>query len=61
MRGLDEHSTAQTMMDGMKIYYNFIRPHMALNGQTPAEKAKTSKLEQNRWRNLIVQALTSKH
>jgi hypothetical protein len=34
------NSTAQTMMDGMRIYYNFIRPHMALNGKTPAEKSK---------------------
>jgi putative transposase len=40
MRGLDEDSTAQTMMDGMRIYYNFIRPHMALNGRTPAQKAR---------------------
>jgi transposase-like protein len=40
MRGLDEDSTAQTMMDGMRIYYNFIRPHMALDGKTPAQKAK---------------------
>jgi putative transposase len=53
MRGLDDKSTAQTIIDGMKIYYNFIRPHQALNGKTPAEKAKISKLEQNKWRSLI--------
>jgi hypothetical protein len=24
----------------MKIYHNLIRPHIALNGKTPAQKAK---------------------
>jgi transposase-like protein len=51
MRGLDEETTAQTMMDGMRLYYNFIRPHIALNGRTPAEKAKVDlKLNENKWR-----------
>jgi len=36
MRGLDDVETAQTMMDGLRIYYNFIRPHSALDGKTPA-------------------------
>jgi len=31
------------------IYYNFIRPHMALNGKTPAEKSGVTKLQQNKW------------
>ena len=38
VRGLDDENTAQTMMDGMQIYYNFIRPHMALDGKTPAQQ-----------------------
>jgi transposase-like protein len=29
MRGLDDAETAQTMMDGMRIYYNCMRPHRA--------------------------------
>jgi transposase-like protein len=36
MRGLDDVKTAQTMMDGLRIYYNFIRSHTTLNGKTPA-------------------------
>jgi len=49
MRGLDDEGTAQTMMDGVRIYYNFIRPHMALDGKTPAEKAGIFERKQNAW------------
>jgi len=53
MRGLDSEPTAQSIIDGFRIYYNFIRPHMALNGETPAEKSGISRLDQNRWLSLI--------
>jgi transposase-like protein len=57
MRGFDEETTAQTMMDGLRIYYNFIRSHMALNGKTPAEKAGVDlKLEGNKWEESIRRA-----
>jgi transposase-like protein len=58
MRGLDDMETAQTMMDGFRIYYNFIRPHTALNGKTPAQKAnvETGKAE---WTSLIKKASAS--
>jgi len=46
MRGLDGEGTTQTVMDGMRIYYNFIRPHIALEGKTPAEKAQNLKSAQ---------------
>jgi hypothetical protein len=40
------------------IYYNFIRPHQALNGKTPAEEAKLNLgLGQNRWLDLIKKSL----
>ncbi len=39
MRGLDKQKTAQDLLDAMRIHYNFIRPHMALENKTPAEKA----------------------
>ena len=54
MRGLDEE-TAQTMMDGLRIYYNFIRPHTALNGKTPAQKAKIE-TDRAEWLSLIKKA-----
>jgi hypothetical protein len=54
MRGLDDAETAQTMMDGMRIYYNFIKPHTALNGKTPAQKANVDlRLGDRRWIELI--------
>ena len=52
-RGLDEDKTAQTIIDGFRIYYNFIRPHMALNGKTPAEESGITKPQQNKWKSLI--------
>ena len=39
MRGMDKQKTAQDLVDAMRIHYNFIRPHMALENMTPAEKA----------------------
>jgi transposase InsO family protein len=55
MRGLDDEETAQTMMDGLRVYYNFLRPHTALKGRTPAQKAniETHKAE---WMSLIKKA-----
>ena len=59
MRGLDSDETA--FIDGFRIYYNFIRPHMALGGLTPAEKAGINlQLGQNRWLSLIKQSVISR-
>lgn len=60
-RGLDSEGSAQTLIDGNRIYYNFLRPHMALNGKTPAEAAGINlHLGQNRWNTLIRQSTASK-
>ena len=53
-----DEDTAQTMMDGLRIYYNFIRPHSGLNGKTPAQKAKVE-TDNAEWMSLIKKA--SKH
>jgi transposase InsO family protein len=37
IRDLENEATAQTIIDAFRIYYNFIKPHQALNGKTPAE------------------------
>ena len=55
MRELDDEETAQTMMDSLRIYYNFIGPHTALNGKTPAQKAKIE-TDRAEWMSLIKKA-----
>jgi len=56
MRGLDAEHSAQTMMDGMRVYYNFIRSHTALGDRTPSEKAGIAELSKARWLDLIKSA-----
>jgi hypothetical protein len=43
--------------EGQRIQYNFVKPHQALNGKTPAEKAVIDlKLKGNKWEELIKRA-----
>jgi hypothetical protein len=61
MRRVDDEQTAQTVMDGLRIYYNFMRPHMALGGKTPAQQAKISDgTTPENWKSLIKKAAESK-
>lgn len=54
MRGLGNNGSAPDILEGYKIYYNFIRPHMGLNGKTPAEAANLPlQLGDNKWLSLI--------
>ena len=49
------------VIDGWRIYYNFIRPHQALNGKTPAEMAGLDlNLGENKWLSLIKQSTQDK-
>lgn len=57
MRGFDNENSASTLVDGERIYYNFIRPHMSLDERTPAEAACIDlKLGESKWMNLIKQS-----
>jgi hypothetical protein len=61
MRGLDNPDAAQELIDAMRIHYNFIRPHQALKGQTPAEVAGINlNLGENRVEDLMRQAALKK-
>ncbi len=40
LRGLKSVETAEKFLAGFLAWYNFMRPHESLKGQTPAEKAK---------------------
>jgi putative transposase len=39
MRGLKRPEATRRLLDGWLVYYNFMRPHDALDGKTPAEVA----------------------
>jgi len=40
MKAFRDIETLITFADGFLVYYNFLKPHEALKGRTPAEKAK---------------------
>lgn len=51
-RGMGKDSRTELILDGWFVYYNFLRPHSALNG-TPAEAAGIKLDLSNRWESLI--------
>lgn len=46
--------------EGQRIHYNFVKPHQALEGQTPAERAGLVVKGENKWLSLMKAALTTK-
>ena len=44
------------LLTGLQIYHNYVRPHMGLNGRTPAEVAGIKVQGKNRWLTLIQNA-----
>jgi transposase-like protein len=54
MRGFHgSTNSANTILRGYEIFYNFIRKHQALEGKTPSELATEIKLNGNKWLELI--------
>ena len=51
MRGLKKMETP--IFEGNQIYMNFVRPHSALNGKTPAEMAGIGIEGENKWMGLL--------
>jgi hypothetical protein len=41
---------------GMQIFHNFFRPHMGLNGDTPADRAGIKVEGDNKWLTMIQNA-----
>ena len=37
------------LAEGQRLHYNFVKPHMALAGQTPAERAGVGIDSKNKW------------
>ena len=57
MRHLKRAQSAEKILKGFRVYYNFLRPHMALENHTPAQTAAVPiRLGTNRWLDLIRQA-----
>ncbi len=54
MRTLEKSDTP--ILTGMQIYHNYIRPHMALKGKTPAELAGIEVRGENKWQTIIQNA-----
>ena len=54
MRGLKKEDTAT--LKGYQLYHNFIRPHEALDGKTPAEACGITIEGENKWKTLIENA-----
>jgi len=60
MRGLKRKDTP--ILTGYQIYHNYIRPHEALEGRTPAEACGIKVEGKNKWLTLIQNAsCTSRH
>jgi putative transposase len=55
-RGLKSYQT--TVTEGQRIYYNFVKPHIALGGQTPAKAAGLDSASGNKWMTMLRDAST---
>lgn len=51
-------SMKSAIAEGQRIHYNFVKPHMALEGQTPAEMAGIGIEGNDKWLSLLKAALT---
>jgi putative transposase len=58
MRGLKKDDTP--ILTGYQIFHNYIRPHEALNGKTPAEACGIDVQGKNKWLTLIQNASKAK-
>ncbi len=54
MRGLKKDDSS--IIEGYRIYHNFIRSHQALDGRTPADLASITIKGQNKWKTIIENA-----
>ena len=57
MRSLKKDDTP--ILTGMQIYHNYVRPHMGLEGKTPAEAAGIRVDGKDKWLTIIQNAAKS--
>lgn len=46
------------IVEGQRIQYNFVKPHMALEGQTPGQVAGVGIEAKNKWLAMLTEAIT---
>ncbi|MER5174610.1 MAG: integrase core domain-containing protein [Candidatus Nitrosocosmicus sp.] len=46
-------SNKSQIAEGQRIYYNFVKPHQALEGKTPAEKAGMEVKGKDKWKDIL--------
>jgi putative transposase len=51
VRAWKKHKTP--LAEGQRIHYNFVRPHEALENQTPAQRAGIEIKGKNKWMDLL--------
>lgn len=54
MRGVKKQDSV--IFDGSQIYHNYVRPHMALDGKTPADMCGIDVQGKDKWKTLIQNA-----
>ena len=56
VRGLKKRDSP--LISGYQIYHNYVRPHMSLEGKTPAEMCGIKIKGKNKWLTIIQNAST---
>jgi len=59
MRSLKKPDTP--ILTGLQIFHNYVRPHEALEGKTPADACGIEVQGENRWLTLIQNASRKSH
>jgi hypothetical protein len=54
-------SVKTPLAEGQSIQHNFVKPHVALEGQTPAQAANVGGNAKNRWLELLKKSLEQKN
>ena len=54
VRGIKKDDSV--IIDGYQLYHNYVRPHMSLDGKTPADKAGIIINGENKWKTIIQNA-----
>jgi len=58
VRGMKKEDSP--LITGLQIYHNYVRPHMGLDGRTPAEAAGIKVEGKDKWLTLIQNATKSR-